>query len=144
MARSRLISKVCSLIENKAGSRQSSDLGYTRKLWDDPGYSLDRDVDATPPDVIFAAILVDDTLIFRTPSGLLAGKVDQGTGGREDGAFVHNGVLVQGGDGSVTLDVNLVHVETSLREVLDVFTEDCKQGKSERVCQSHDLDSAYV
>jgi hypothetical protein len=85
---------------------------------------LDRNVDATPPNVILATILVDDTLVLGAPSRLLSRKVDQGTGGREDGAFVHDGILVQGGDGSVTLDVDLVHVETGLGEVLDVLAED--------------------
>lgn len=86
--------------------------------------SLDRNVDATPPNVILATILVDDTLVLGAPSRLLSRKVNQGTSGREDGAFVHNGVLVQGRDRSVTFDVDLVHVETGLGEVLDVLAED--------------------
>ena len=87
-------------------------------------HSLDRNVDAAPPDIVLATVFVDDTLVLGTPSGLLAGKVDERTGRRQDGTFVHNGVLVQGGDGSVALDVDLVHVETGLRKVLDVLTED--------------------
>lgn len=87
---------------------------------------------ARPPNVVLGGLLVDDSLVFGGSTGLLAGEVDESTVGRDDGAFVQDGVFVQGSDGSVSLDVDLVHVETGLRKVLEVFAEDCSVEERER------------
>ena len=52
------------------------------------------DVDWTPPDVILARFFEDDTLVLRTATGLLAGKVDECTGSGNDGTLVPDSILV--------------------------------------------------
>ena len=93
---------------------------------------------ARPPDVVLRGLFVDDSLVLGRSTGLLAGEVDESTVGGDDGAFVHDGVLVQCGDGGVSLDVDLVHVETGLREVLDLLADDWKVSKdwSEPGCRA--------
>ena len=39
---------------------------------------LHLDVDGTPPDIVFASILVNDSLVLWRTTSLLSGKVDQG------------------------------------------------------------------
>ncbi len=87
------------------------------------GVLVHLDVDGAPPDVVLGGLLVDDTLVLGRTTGLLTGVVDQGTGGRDDGTLLLDGVLVKLGNGSVTLEVDLVHVETGIGEELDVGAE---------------------
>jgi hypothetical protein len=67
------------------------------------GNSLHLDVDGTPPDIVLTSILKDDSLVFWRTTGLLSGEVDQSTTGRDDGAFVDDGVFVKRSDGCVSL-----------------------------------------
>ena len=77
--------------------------GRERTSWSE--HSLHLDVDGSPPDVVFARLLEDDTLVLGTSAGLLAGEVDEGTSVGDDGALIADGVLVQGSDGSIALQV---------------------------------------
>ena len=83
------------------------------------------DVDGAPPDVVLGGLFVDDALVLWAATGLLAGKVDQSAAGGDDGALVPDRVLVQEGRGRVALDMDPVHVESSLGEVLDITADDC-------------------
>lgn len=80
------------------------------------------DIDRTPVDVILAAVFVDDTLVLGTAASLLSGKVDQGSRGGDDGTLVLDGIFVQLSHARVSLEVDLVHIETSLGEHLEVFS----------------------
>ena len=50
-------------------------------------------------------------------------RVDESTGG-DDGALVFDGILVELGGGGVALQLDAVHVEVSLGEVVEVTTDD--------------------
>jgi len=82
-------------------------------------------VDRAPPDVILAGLFVDDTLVLGAPAGLLTGEVDESTGGGDDGALVFDGIFVELGGGGVALQLDAIHVEASLGEVVEVTTDDC-------------------
>ena len=71
MARSRLISKVSRSRDEYTSSkfRQSGLLTFVH-----------FDVHGPPPDVIFAGVLIDNTLIFRASASLLPGEVDERAG----------------------------------------------------------------
>ena len=81
-------------------------------------------VDGTPPDVILAGLFVDNTLVLGAPAGLLTGKVDESTGGGDDGALIFDGILVELSGGGVALQLNAIHVEASMGEVLEITTHD--------------------
>ncbi len=81
------------------------------------------DVDGAPPDVVLGGLLVDDALVLGRTAGLLARVVDERTGGRDDGALLLDGVLVQLGYGGVALEVDLVHVEAGIGEELEIRAE---------------------
>ena len=78
----------------------------------------------TPPDIVLASFFKDDTLILWTTASLLTRKVDQSPRRGNDGAFVADGVLVEQGGCSISLDLDAVHVESSMREVLQFTTND--------------------
>jgi hypothetical protein len=72
---------------------------------EDQGDSLHLDVDGSPPDVVLGGLLENDSLVFGTAAGLLSREVDEGSGIRDDGSFVSDGILVESSDGSITLEV---------------------------------------
>lgn len=80
------------------------------------------DVDGAPPDLILRGILVDNTLVLRTATGLLAREVDQSAAARDNSTLISDGVLVELGDGGVSLDLDATHVEAGLGEVLQIAT----------------------
>ena len=55
----------------------------------------DRPVDRTPPDLVVAARLVDDELVLRRATGVLAGPDDERAIGRDEALPVADRVLVQ-------------------------------------------------
>jgi hypothetical protein len=81
------------------------------------------DIDGAPPDMIFAGLFVNDAFVLGTSAGLFAGKVDQSSGRGDDGAFIPDSILVKQCRGCIVLDLNPVHIEASLREVLEVATD---------------------
>lgn len=81
-------------------------------------------VDRAPPDVIFTRLFVDDALVLGAPAGLLTGEVDERTGGGDDGALVFDGIFVELGGGGVALELDAIHVEASLGEVVEVTTDE--------------------
>jgi len=83
------------------------------------------DIHRTPPDVILGGFLVDDTLILRTSASLLAGEVDKGTRGRDNGTFVTDGIFIKERDWSVALQVDLVHIETCMGVKFEVLSNNC-------------------
>lgn len=89
------------------------------------------DVNRAPPDIIFGRLFVHDTLVFGATTGLLAREVDEGTRRRDDSALVADGILVKLSNGCVTLELDAIHVEAGLREVLEVATDHCKQLRCE-------------
>lgn len=82
------------------------------------------DVDGTPPDIVLGGILEHNTLVLGAAASLLTGEVDQSTGRGDNGTLVADGVLVEQSDGGVPLDLDAIHVEASLREVLEVLADD--------------------
>ena len=82
------------------------------------------DVDGAPPDLVLGRLLVDDTLVLGAATGLLSGKVDERSGGGDNSTFVPDGIFVQDCRGCVALDLDAVHVETGLGEVLQVTADD--------------------
>jgi len=52
-------------------------------------------VDRSPPDVLIALGIVDDTLVFRAAPRLFSGGIHQGASGRDGGVFKSNRVLVK-------------------------------------------------
>lgn len=81
------------------------------------------DIDRAPPDMIFAGLFINDAFVLGTSASLLAGKVDQSSGRRDDGAFIPDGILVKQCRRCIVLDLNPVHIEASLREILEVTTD---------------------
>ena len=55
----------------------------------------DRAVDGAPPDLVVAGRLVDDELVLRRATGVLAGQDDERAVGGEEALAVADGVLVQ-------------------------------------------------
>jgi hypothetical protein len=82
------------------------------------------DIDRTPPDIVLGGLFVDDTLVLGAAAGLLAREIDQGACGRYDGALVADGVLVKKGGRSVALDLDAIHVEAGLGEVVELLAHD--------------------
>ena len=82
------------------------------------------DVDGSPPDIVLGSIFVDDTLVLWTTSRLLSRKVDESTGGGDDGTLIADGIFVEERNRGVTLQVNLVHVKTSLGVELEILAND--------------------
>ena len=83
------------------------------------------DVYRAPPDVILGGFLVDDTLVLGAPASLFAREVDKGTRGRDDSTFVADGVFVEEGDWSVALQMDLIHIETSLGVEIELLSDNC-------------------
>lgn len=81
------------------------------------------DVDGTPPDVVFGGLFVDNTLVLGRATGLLAREVNQGTGRGNDSTLVPDGILVELGHRGIAFDLDTIHVEASLGEVLEVTTD---------------------
>lgn len=115
MARSRLISKVSEM-----------DLAHKARVRENAHTFIHLDVDGTPPDVIFAGVFVNNTLVFGTTTSLLSGEVDQSTGRGYNGAFIPNSILVKKGNRSITLDLDAIHIESGLGEVLEILANDCR------------------
>lgn len=69
------------------------------------GVLVHLDVDGAPPDVVLGRLLVDDTLVLGRATRLLAGEVDQSSVGGNDGTLLGDGVLVEGSDRGVALQV---------------------------------------
>lgn len=86
---------------------------------------IELDVDGTPPDIVLAGFFVDDTLVLGTATGLLSGKVDESASGRDDGAFITDGIFVEQCYRGVALDLDPVHIKASLGEVLEIAANDC-------------------
>jgi hypothetical protein len=61
-------------------------------------------VDGAPPDIVLRSLLIDNALVLRRTTGLLAGEVDESSRVGNDSALVLDGVLVKLGDGSVALE----------------------------------------
>lgn len=107
------------------------------------GVLIHGNVDAArPPNVVLGGLLVDNSLVLGGSTGLLSGEVDKSTVGGDDGAFVQDGVFVQSGDGSVSLDVDLVHVETGLREVFDLLADNWRERDTSELLQHSFADAA--
>ena len=83
------------------------------------------DVHRTPPDVILGGFLVNDTLIFGTSASLLAREVDKGARGRDDSTFVADSIFVEERDWGIALQVDLVHIKTSLGVEIEVLPDNC-------------------
>ncbi len=75
--------------------------------------------------MMLACLLIDDALVLGTAAGLFAGKVDQCAGGGDNGTLITNSVFVKLSDGSVALDLNPVHVKSSMGEVLEIAADHC-------------------
>ena len=75
--------------------------------------------------MILAGFLIDDALVLGTAASLLAGKVDQGAGGRDDGTLVTDSIFIKLSDGSVAFDLDPVHVKASLGKVLKIAADHC-------------------
>ena len=61
------------------------------------------DVYWSPPDIVLARLLIDDSLVLGASAGLLSTEVDQGSAAGDDGAFLLDGVLVKSGNRCVSL-----------------------------------------
>lgn len=83
------------------------------------------DVHRTPPDIVLASFLEDDTLILWTATSLLAREVDQSPRRGNDGTLITDGILIEQGGGGISFDLDAVHVETSMREVLQLTANNC-------------------
>ena len=83
-----------------------------------------HDVNAPPPDIVLARLLVHNPLVLRAAARLFAGEVDQRTASRDDGTLVADGILVEESRGGIALDGDPIHVEAGLREVLEVTAND--------------------
>jgi len=113
MARSRLISKVSARIMR----RRQPIKAHIRTL-------VHLDVDGSPPDVVFGGFFIDNTLVLGAAAGLLSRKVDEGTRRGNDSAFVADCILIEQSDGCIALDLDAIHIEASLREVVQMTTND--------------------
>jgi len=83
------------------------------------------DVYGTPPDIVLAGFLEDDALILWTATSLLAGEVDQSPRRGNDGTFIADGIFIEQGGGGISLDLDAIHVETSMREVFQFAANNC-------------------
>jgi hypothetical protein len=117
MARSRLISKVSEEAETRTLAQNSGSELLT---------FIHFDVHRPPPNIIFAGVLIDDTLVFGASSSLLPRKVDERAGRGDDGAFVPDGILVQLSNWRIAFEIDLVHVKASLREIVEVAADHCE------------------
>lgn len=113
MARSRLISKVSARAVRVVYVSMKRGIHTFIQL----------DIHRTPPDVILRGFLVDDTLILGTSASLLAREIDKGTRGRDDGAFVADGIFIEERDWGVALQMDLVHIETCLGVEFEVLSD---------------------
>ena len=67
---------------------------------------VQREVDRTPPDIIFRGGMADDSLVFGRASGFLARVGNQRSHVRDTGAgFVPDGLFVEGGRRGVLKNV---------------------------------------
>ena len=114
MARSRLISNVSATDKYQMRCSLAGKHGPT---------FVQLDVHRAPPDLIPRRLLVDNALVLRAATCLLAREVDEGTRGRDDGTLVPDRILVEQGYRGIALDLDPVHVETGLREVLEVAAD---------------------
>jgi hypothetical protein len=89
------------------------------------------DVDGSPPNIIFARLLVDNSLVFGATASLLAREIDESTGGGDNRAFVADGVFVEKSYGGVAFDINAIHVEPGFREVLEIFDHNWRMSECE-------------
>lgn len=89
------------------------------------------DIDGSPPDFILAGLLVNDALVFGATTSLLAREIDESTGGRDDGALVADCVFVEESYGRVALDLNAIHVEPRLGEILEILAHNWNMAEQE-------------
>jgi hypothetical protein len=82
------------------------------------------DIHGAPPYIVLTGLLEDDSLVFRASAGLLAGKINECARRGNNGAFIADSIFVKLGYRRVALELNSVHVETCLREVLEVMADD--------------------
>ena len=118
MARSRLISKV----SVRAVRVARSSTGWKTHTF------VHLDIHRTPPDVVLGGFLVDNTFVLGTSASLLAGEVDKGARGRDDSAFVADGIFVEEGNRGVALQIDLVHIEAGLRVEIEVLPNNCRDN----------------
>lgn len=111
MARSRLISKVSVRLLEWAAIIALNTPELTL---------IHLDIDRPPPNLVSGRLLVDNTLVLGTTSSLFAGEVDECTGGRDNGTLIANGILVELRNRRIALQLDSVHVETGLGEVLQI------------------------
>jgi len=83
------------------------------------------DVHGTPPDIVFAGVLINNTLVLGATTGLLTREVDEGTGRGNDGTLVADGILVKKSWGSIAFDLDAIHIKAGMREVLEIAANDC-------------------
>jgi len=81
------------------------------------------DVHGTPPDIVFAGLLVDDSFVLGTATSFLAREIDKGTRRGNDGTLVSDSIFVKQGWRCIALDLDAIHVEASLGEVLEFTTD---------------------
>ena len=79
------------------------------------------DVHGSPPNIILAGLLKDNSLVFGATAGFLSRKIDECTRGGNDGAFVADGIFVEKSYRGVTFDLNAIHFEPGLRKVLEIL-----------------------
>ena len=101
------------------------------------------DVDRAPPNIVLAGLLVDNALVFGTTASLLARKIDESTGRRDDGAFVANGIFVEESYGCVSFDLNAIHVEASLRKVLEILAHNWSMAEREMSKKRREADIQF-
>ncbi len=78
------------------------------------------DIHRAPPDLILGRFLIDNALVFGAASGLLSGEIDQSSGRRYDSTLIADSILIKLSNRSVALQLDTIHVETGLGEVLQV------------------------
>ena len=77
-----------------------------------------------PPYIVLARLLIHDTLVLRTAASLLPREIDERAGGGDDRALVADRILVEKSGRGVAPQLDLVHVEAGLREVVELVPED--------------------
>jgi hypothetical protein len=80
-------------------------------------------IDRAPPDIVLASFFVYNSLVLGASSSLLSREVDECTSGRDDSALVANSILIKESYWCIALDLDPIHVKTSLREILQMTTD---------------------
>ena len=82
---------------------------------------IQLDVHTPPPNLLLARIFVHDPLVLRATTSLLSREIDESARLGDDGTFIPNGIFIQLCRGGISPKMDLIHIKTGLREVLDVM-----------------------